>query len=167
MVLNCRSSGERPTVALNGLLAGLTLQNPALRLKIPAFRLQTKPNRTDTHELPINRSAVSVLVIISHGSPAHLHFAQNSIFLNAAMQRFFGSAVRPPNLPADHSAEQPDHCEVNPSDYVAPSQSIHARRSAMCDFCAAQHRVTATTDLHWRRMSYIHTGTWAEDQIPS
>ena len=108
MVLNCRSSGERPTVALNGLLAGLTLQNPALRLKTPAFRLQTKPNRTDTHELPINRSAVSVLVIIYDGSPAHLHFAQNSIFLNAAMQRFFGSAVRPPNPPADRSAEQPD-----------------------------------------------------------
>ena len=124
MVLNCRSSAERPAVALNGLLADLTLQNPALRFLTPAFRLQTKPNRTDTHELPTNRPAVSVLVIIYNGSTAHLHLARNSILLNAAMQCVFGSAVRPPNLPADHSAEQPDHCEVNPSDYVAPSRRI-------------------------------------------
>ena len=81
---------------------------PEPGLQIPAFRLHTKPNRSDTHELPINTPAVSVLVIIYNGSTAHLHFAQNSIFLNAAMQRFFGSAVRPPNLPADRSAEQPD-----------------------------------------------------------
>ena len=40
------------------------------------------------------------------------------------MQRSFGSAVRPPNLPADHSAEQPDHCDINPSDYMAPSGRI-------------------------------------------
>ena len=40
------------------------------------------------------------------------------------MQRFFGSAVQPPNLPADRSAEQPDHCDINPSDYMAPSGRI-------------------------------------------
>ena len=97
---------------------------PEPGLQIPAFRLHTKPNRSDTHELPINTPAVSVLVIIYNGSTAHLHFAQNSIFLNAAMQRFFGSAVRPPNLPADRSAEQPDHCDINLSDYMASSGRI-------------------------------------------
>ena len=86
---------------------------PEPGLQIPAFRLHTKPNRSDTHELPINTSAVSVLVIIYNGSTAHLHFAQNSIFLNAAMQRSFGSTVQPAKIPQERSTEKPKQYNIN------------------------------------------------------